>query len=75
MNASWPLALCQETEVGVSEANVGFATSVYISVSNMAPAVLPVLLPLVFKTNFLNFIAILSGLFLYVALCAVLKRK
>lgn len=76
LNASWPLALyCQETEAGVSAANVGIATSVYTSVSNMGPAVLPVLFPLVFKTNALNFIAVLGALVLCVALWASIKRK
>ena len=47
--ASWPLALyCQETEKGVSEANVGIAASLYISVSNIGAAVLPVIFPILF---------------------------
>jgi len=76
LEASWPLALyCQETEEGVSEANVGIAASLYISISNIGAAVLPVLFPLLFKTNLLNFIAILGGLIFCVALWAVVKRK
>jgi MFS family permease len=76
LEASWPLALyCQETEEGVSEANVGIAASLYISISNIGAAVLPVLFPLLFKTNLLNFVAILGGLIFCVALWAVVKRK
>ena len=76
LEASWPLALyCQETEVGVSEANVGIAASVYISMSNIGAAVLPVLFPLLFKTNLLNFIAIFIGLIFCIALWTVVKRK
>jgi MFS family permease len=76
LEASWPLALyCQETEEGVSEANVGIAASLYISISNIGATVLPVLFPLLFKTNLLNFIAILVGLILCVALWTIIKRK
>jgi|SRR5271157_296194 len=76
LEASWPLALyCQETEEGVSEANMGIAASLYISISNIGAAVLPVLFPLLFKTNLLNFIAILGGLIFCVALWVVVKRK
>jgi MFS family permease len=76
MEASWPLALyCQETEVGVSEANVGIASSVYISVSNIGAAVIPVVFPLLFKTNFLSFIAVFSVLILCAGLWAIVKRK
>jgi len=76
LEASWPLALyCQETEEGVSEANMGIAASLYISISNIGAAVLPVLFPLLLKTNLLNFIAILGGLIFCVALWAVVKRK
>jgi MFS family permease len=76
LEASWPIALyCQETEEGVSEANVGIAASLYISLSNIGAAVLPVLFPLLFKTNLLNFIAIFGGLILCVALWASVNRK
>ena len=45
--ASWPLALySQETEEGVTEANVGIAASLYISISNIGAAVLPVIFPI-----------------------------
>ncbi|HVP16765.1 MAG TPA: MFS transporter [candidate division Zixibacteria bacterium] len=76
LEASWPLALyCQETEEGVSEANVGIAAGLYISMSNIGAAVLPVLFPLLFKTNLLNFIAILGGLIFCVALWTIIRRK
>src|SRR5208337_2104609 len=76
LEASWPLALyCQETEVGVSEANVGIAASLYISISNIGAAVLPILFPLLFKTSLLNFVAIFGGLIFCVALWTVVKRK
>lgn len=76
LEASWPLALyCQEIEAGVSEANAGIAASLFISISNIGAAVLPVLFPLLFKTNLLNFIAILGGLIFCVALWAMVKRK
>lgn len=74
--ASWPLALySQEIEKGVTEANVGIAASLYVSVSNIGAAVLPVVFPIIFKTDFLNFIAILVGLIICLLLWAVVKRK
>jgi hypothetical protein len=46
LETSWPLALySQETEEGVSEANVGIAASLCISISNAGAAVLAVLIP------------------------------
>ncbi len=74
--ASWPLALySQETENGVTESNVGIAASLYISISNIGAAVLPVIFPLLFKDIFGNFIAILIGLVICLILWAVVKRK
>jgi FLVCR family feline leukemia virus subgroup C receptor-related protein len=75
--ASWPLALySQETEEGVTDANVGIAASLYISISNIGAAVLPVLFPLIFKTDPpSNFIAITVGLIICILLWAVVKRK
>jgi MFS family permease len=74
--ASWPLALySQETEEGVSEANVGISASLYISISNIGAAVLPVIFPLIFKTNLLNFVAIFIGLIICLLIWAVVKRK
>jgi len=74
--ASWPLALySQETEEGVTDANVGIAASLYISISNIGAAVLPVLFPLIFTTAISNFIAITVGLIICILLWAVVKRK
>jgi hypothetical protein len=74
--ASWPLALySQETEEGVTDANVGIAASLYISISNIGAAVLPVVFPLIFTTTISNFIAITVGLIICILLWAVVKRK
>jgi MFS family permease len=74
--ASWPLALyCQETEEGVSEANVGIAASLYISISNIGAAVLPVVFPILFPDNFTHFIAITVGLLICLLIWGVVKRK
>ncbi|HWR28053.1 MAG TPA: MFS transporter [Candidatus Thermoplasmatota archaeon] len=74
--ASWPLALySQETENGVTESNVGIAASLYISISNIGAAVLPVIFPLLFIDFFQNFIAILIGLIICLLLWVVVKRK
>jgi len=74
--ASWPLALySQETEEGVTDSNVGIAASLYVSISNIGAAVLPVIFPLLFKDVLQNFIAILIGLIICVLLWGVVKRK
>jgi MFS family permease len=74
--ASWPLALySQETEKGVSEANVGIAASLYISISNIGAAVLPIIFPILFPTQIATFIAILVGLFLCFFLWAITKKR
>ena len=74
--ASWPLALySQETEEGVSEANVGIAASVYISISNIGAAVLPVIFPILFPDNSTHFIAIFVGLLMCLLIWSVVKRK
>ena len=75
--ASWPLALyCQETEKGVSEANVGIAASLYISVSNIGAALLPVIFPILFpfSTPVMPFIAILAGLIICIFLWVITKK-
>jgi MFS family permease len=75
--ASWPLALyCQETEKGVSEANVGIAASLYTSVSNIGAAVLPVIFPILFpfSTPIIPFIAILVGLIICIFLWMITKK-
>ena len=74
--ASWPLALySQETEEGVTDSNVGIAASLYVSISNIGAAILPVIFPLLFKDVLQNFIAILIGLIICVLLWGVVKRK
>jgi MFS family permease len=74
--ASWPLALySQETEKGVTEANVGIAASLYISVSNIGAAVLPVIFPILFPSAFATFVAVLVGLIICLLLWAMTKRK
>jgi MFS family permease len=74
--ASWPLALySQETEEGVSEANVGIAASLYISISNIGAAVLPVVFPLLFPDNFTHFTAITIGLVICLLIWGIVKRK
>jgi len=73
--ASWPLALySQETENGVTESNVGIAASLYISVSNIGAAVLPVIFPILFPTAFATLIAVLGGLIICVLLWGLTKR-
>ena len=74
--ASWPLALySQETEKGVSEANVGIAASLYTSISNVGAAVLPVLYPVLFTTAFPMFVAILVGILICLVFWLVVKRR
>ena len=74
--ASWPFALySQETEEGVNEANVGIAASLYMSISNIGAAVLPVIFPILFSTVFLNFIAITVGVIICIILWTIVKRK
>jgi MFS family permease len=73
--ASWPLALySQETEDGVTESNVGIAASLYISISNIGAAVLPVIFPILFPTAFATFVAVLIGLIICIVLWAMTKR-
>jgi len=74
--APWPLALySQETEKGVTEANVGIAASLYMSISNIGAAVLPVIFPILFPTQIATFIAIFAGVFICIVLCAILKKS
>jgi MFS family permease len=74
--ASWPLALySQETEEGVNEGNVGVAASLYISISNIGAAVLPVVFPILFPDNFTHFIGIFVGLLICFLIWCVVKKK
>jgi len=76
LQASWPLALfCQETEQGVNEANVGIAASLYVSISNIGAAVLPVIYPILFKTNPATFIAVAAAVFICLLLWLGIKRR
>lgn len=74
--ASWPLALySQETEKGVTEANVGIAASLYISISNTGAAIIPVIFPIIFPTEIATFLAILAGLFICLFLWIITKKN
>ncbi|HUS99619.1 MAG TPA: MFS transporter [Candidatus Thermoplasmatota archaeon] len=74
--APWPLALySQETEKGVTESNVGIAASLYISISNIGAALLPVIFPILFPTQIATFIAVFAGVFICIVLCAILKKS
>ncbi len=74
--ASWPLALySQETEDGVNEGNIGVAASLYISISNIGAAVLPVIFPILFPDNFTQFIGIFVGLLICFFIWLIVKRK
>jgi len=74
--ASWPLALySQETEKGVSDANVGIAASLYISVSNIGAAVLPVVFPILFPTPMAIFLAVTVALILCLLFWLAMKRS
>lgn len=76
LQASWPLALySQETEEGVTDSNVGIAASLYISLSNIGAAVLPVIFPILFPETYTHFITIAIGLLICILLWAVVKRK
>jgi len=76
LQASWPLALySQETEQGVNEGNVGVAASLYISISNIGAAVLPVIFPIMFPDNFTQFVGIFIVLLICLLIWCVVKRK
>jgi len=76
LQASWPLALySQETEEGVTEANIGISASLYISLSNIGAAVLPVIFPILFKNDSSYFIAILIGIIIGLILWGIVKKK
>lgn len=76
LQASWPLALySQETEEGVTESNVGIAASLYISLSNIGAAVLPVVFPILFPETYTHFIAITVGLLICILLWGVVNKK
>ena len=76
LEASWPVALhCQETEKGVDERNIGIAASLYISVSNVGGAILPVLIGRVADSSIQNaFILLLVYLVIFILLWAIVKK-
>jgi VIT1/CCC1 family predicted Fe2+/Mn2+ transporter len=65
----------QETERGVTDANIGIAASLYISVSNIGAAVLPVIFPILFPERLSTFIAVLAGALICLLLWGIVKRK
>ena len=74
--ACWPLALySQETEEGVTDANVGIAAGIYISLSNIGAATLPVLFGFIFGNKELTYAAILMSILLCLIFWAAVKRK
>ena len=76
LEASWPVALhCQETEKGVNEKNVGIAASLYISVSNVGGAILPVIIGKVADSSLQNaFVLLLGYLIIFLILWAAVKK-
>ena len=76
LQASWPIALyCQETEKGVNEANEGVASGLYISLSNIGAAILPVAFGYIEKDVPLCFSGISACIFILVLLWALVKRS
>ena len=78
LQASWPLALySQETEPGVTEANVGIAASLYVSISNIGAAVLPVVFPILFPFTggIVPIAAVLGALVICLMLWLAVKRR
>lgn len=78
LQASWPLALySQETESGVTEANVGIAASLYVSISNIGAAVLPVVFPILFPFagGIVPIAAVLGALLSCLILWLAVKRR
>jgi len=53
---------------------VGIAASLYISISNIGAAVLPVIFPILFPTQIATFIAVLAGPIICILLWAVTKK-
>lgn len=76
LQASWPIALhCQETEKGVNEKNEGIAASLYISISNIGGAILPVLIGKIADYSLKNaFFAIIIYLLIFLLLWSIVKK-
>lgn len=69
LQAGWPIALhSQETEKGVTKENEGIASSLYISISNVGGALLPVLTGYLEKNVDVAFI----GVAIYLIACLIL---
>ena len=76
LQSSWPVALhCQETEKGVNERNEGVAASLYISISNVGGAILPVIVGKLADASLENaFIAILAYVIAILLLWGMIKK-
>lgn len=76
LQASWPVALhCQETEEGVNERNEGVAASLYISISNVGGATLPVIVGELADVSLkIAFIAILGYMLSILLLWSIVKK-
>ncbi|MCD6222755.1 MAG: hypothetical protein J7K12_03625, partial [Thermoplasmata archaeon] len=69
LQAGWPIALhSQETEKGVTKENEGIASSLFISISNVGGAVLPVLTGYLEKSIAMAF----AGIAAYILACFIL---
>ena len=76
IEASWPIALhSQEIEPGVTKENEGIASSLYISISNVGGAILPVLIGYIEKSIKLAFIGIMIYLILCLSLWVIIKKN
>lgn len=76
IEAGWPIALhSQEVEPGVTKENEGIASSLYISISNVGGATLPVLIGYIEKSVKFAFIGITIYLILCLLLWAIIRRK
>lgn len=77
LQASWPIALhCQETEKGVDGRNEGIAASLYISISNVGGAVLPVIIGKIADESLRNaFFTILVYLLAFLFLWVIVRKK
>jgi len=68
LQAGWPIALhSQETEKGVTEENEGIASSLFISISNVGGAILPVLTGYFENDLKMAFMAVMA----YLVLCFI----
>jgi len=69
LQASWPIALhSQETEKGVTKENEGIASSLFISISNIGGAVLPVVTGYMEANPMMAF----ASIFVYILICLLI---